>query len=72
MNAPSQKVADLVNKNQSDSISWLLRHAIDDALSLFHEGSFSSADMEFLLKWASGRAAESMESQATHYPKQTA
>jgi len=64
MIVPSQRVADAINRNQSDSTAWLLRHAIDDALALVKEENCTVPEMTALLEWAQARATDLIEAQA--------
>lgn len=60
----SQRVADLINKNQMDSAVWLMRHAIDDALKLIDQDATMS-ELKNLLEWAQGSAGDFIEKHAS-------
>lgn len=65
MNAPTQRVADSINKVNQDSCAWALRHVIDEALALVQHPNCTVPEMKALLEFGKGVADDFLDKHAT-------
>jgi len=67
MHTPSKRIADTINLINTDSVTWALRHVIDEALILMAKPDCTIPEMKALLEYGSKFAADALENSAIHF-----